>query len=57
MIKTGAMDAPLFLKKLAEKKVWALPISRDTSRFVIHKDIDDRDIERAAEAIKEVMSL
>lgn len=56
MIKSETMAAESFLEKLAEKKVWALAISRDTSRFVIHKDIDDRDIERAAAAIKEVMS-
>jgi threonine aldolase len=56
MIKTETIEAPLFLEKLAEKNVWALPVSRDTSRFVIHKDIDDRDIEIAAKAIREVMS-
>lgn len=55
MIKTETMDASLFLEKVAEKNVWALPVSRDTSRFVIHKDIDDRDIEIAAKAIREVM--
>lgn len=55
MIKTENMEASRFLDKLAQKQVWALPISRDTSRFVIHKDIDDRDIERAVKAINEVM--
>ncbi|MCK4766599.1 MAG: aminotransferase class I/II-fold pyridoxal phosphate-dependent enzyme [Candidatus Aminicenantes bacterium] len=56
MIETESMEAASFLEQLAEKKVWALPLSRDISRFVVHKDIDDGDIEQAARAIKEVMS-
>ncbi len=55
MIKTETMGAEQFLEQLADKKVWALPINADTSRFVIHKDIDDQDIDHTIDAIRGVM--
>lgn len=55
MIKVTAMAAVQFLERLAERDVWALPVSGDTCRFVVHKDIDDRDIETAVAAIEEVI--
>jgi len=55
MIKTTGMQAVSFIEALAEHQVWALPISSDTSRFVLHKDIDDNDIDRAITAIKKVV--
>lgn len=54
-IKVTTMDADTFLDKLTEKKIWALPLNRDTIRFVTHKDIDDRDIDRSIDAIAQVM--
>ncbi len=56
MIKTESISAASFLEKLAAQNVWALAVSRDTSRFVTHKDIDDGDIERAARVIRGTMS-
>jgi len=54
-IKVTTMDADTFLARLDEKKIWALPLNRDTIRFVTHKDIDDPDIDRAIVAIAQVM--
>jgi threonine aldolase len=34
--------------------VWVLAVDRDTLRFVVHKDIDDADIERAVTVMEEV---
>jgi hypothetical protein len=46
------MDSDTFLQKLADRKVLALPINAKTIRIVTHKDIDDDDVERAAEAMR-----
>lgn len=55
MIKLNTMDSQQFLAGLAERKVLALPFSSSTVRMVVHKDIDDKDIQRAAAAILEVV--
>jgi threonine aldolase len=46
------MDSDTFLQKLADRKVLALPVGAKTVRIVTHKDIDDDDVERAAEAMR-----
>ena len=56
MLKLKTMDSFSFLKKLAEKKVWALPFSDDVVRIVTHKDINDQDIERAIKSIRKILS-
>jgi threonine aldolase len=53
-LKGGDIDSDTFLKKLAAQKVLALPLNAKVIRIVTHKDIDDNDIERAAEAIRKV---
>jgi len=55
MVKLNTMNSDTFLKKLAERKVWALPLNDETVRIVTHKDIDDNDIERAINAIREIV--
>jgi threonine aldolase len=56
MIKLKTMDSKTFLEHLAEYKVLALPFSSELVRIVTHKDIDDNDIQRAAKAIREIVS-
>ncbi len=55
VIEAKALGATSFLRKLAEKKVWALPLNDTKTRFVTHKDIDDRDIDTTIRAIQEVV--
>jgi threonine aldolase len=55
MLKLNTMDSDTFLKKLAERKVSALPLNEETVRIVTHKDIDDEDVERAAAAIRKIV--
>jgi threonine aldolase len=54
MIKLNSMDSDTFLERLAEHNVLALPINSQIVRLVIHKDIDDNDVERAAAAIRQI---
>ncbi|MCP4219418.1 MAG: hypothetical protein GY765_32585 [bacterium] len=56
MVTLRSMDAKTFLKRLAEKSVWALSLNSTTVRLVTHKDIDDVDIDRASLAIKEILT-
>lgn len=56
MLKLKKINSDLFLKKLAQQNVLALPFSPEQVRFVIHKDIDDHDIARAASAIRGIFS-
>ncbi|MGE5342620.1 MAG: threonine aldolase family protein [Candidatus Omnitrophota bacterium] len=56
MIQLNTMTADTFLKKLAEKGVWALPFNSTLVRMVTHKDIDDADVERAVNAIREIVA-
>ncbi|MCP5049729.1 MAG: aminotransferase class I/II-fold pyridoxal phosphate-dependent enzyme [bacterium] len=56
MLRIKSMEVKIFLKKLADRGVLALPFGPGLVRIVTHKDIDDRDIERAAKAIREVVS-
>jgi threonine aldolase len=56
MVKLNAvdMDSDTFLKKLASQNVLALPLNSKVIRIVTHKDIDDNDIEKAADAIRKI---
>ena len=56
MLKLSNLDATEFLKRLAQHRVLALPFTSSLVRFVTHKDINDEDVDRAALAIREVMS-
>lgn len=56
MLKLNNMDADVFLEKLAKHNVLALPFTSRIVRFVTHNDIDDKDIETAVNAIKDVMA-
>lgn len=56
MAKLTRMKADEFLKKLANKSVLALPMREDLIRIVVHKDIDDADIDKASLAVKEIMN-
>ena len=55
MIRLKTMNSETFLKKLAERDVWALPFDSSLVRMVTHNDIDDNDIERAIKAITEII--
>lgn len=54
ILRPRTMDINLFLEKLKEKKVLALPFPPDLVRFCTHKDIDDRDIDTATLAIRDI---
>ncbi len=54
MIKLNAMPMAIFLGRLAEYKVLALPLNSQIVRMVTHKDIDDNDVDRAAAAIRKI---
>jgi threonine aldolase len=54
-IKLNTMESPDFLERLSEEKVLALPFTNKLIRFVLHKDIDDQDINVAIKAIKNVV--
>lgn len=54
MIKLKTMNSSTFLKKCRRKKVLALPYTDRLVRFVTHKDIDDRDVDIAARAIRDI---
>jgi len=56
MMKLKNLDTEVFLKRLEEQKVLALPISAEVIRIVTHKDIDDQDIDRAAASIRNAIS-
>lgn len=49
------LSAAEFLDKLAKRRVLALAISGGV-RFVTHKDIDDEDVDRAAAAVRELLT-
>jgi threonine aldolase len=53
MVKLNTMDSDTFLEKLAAYKVLALPLTQSVVRIVTHKDIDDSDVDRAADAVRQ----
>lgn len=55
MVRLTTMDSDTFLKKLEERKVWALPFNDETVRIVTHKDIDDNDVQQAINAIRAIV--
>jgi len=55
IIKLNSIDSDSFLERLAEKKILALPIDQEMVRLVTHKDIDDQDIDRAVQAISQIL--
>jgi threonine aldolase len=55
MVKLTTMNSETFLKKLAERNVWALPFDDETVRIVTHKDIDDNDVQQAINAIRKIV--
>jgi threonine aldolase len=55
MVQLNSMNSDTFLEKLASYNVWALPFNEKTVRLVTHKDIDDNDVERAINAIREIV--
>jgi len=56
MLNLKNMDAALFLKRLAEYNVLALPFNSRLVRMVTHKDIDLNDVEIAAKAVREILT-
>lgn len=44
-----------FITKLKEKNILALATPAKDIRFVMHKDVDDEDVERAIAAIREIL--
>ena len=54
MISLKAIDSDTFLQKLAARKILALPFDKKSVRIVIHKDIDDNDIDKAISVIREI---
>jgi len=56
MIELEKMGADHFLEACAAQKVWALPYTDRLIRFVTHKDIDDRDVDRAVQTIRSLFS-
>jgi len=54
MIKLKTLKANAFLNECAENKVLALPYTDELIRFVIHKDINNQDINRAIKTIRSI---
>ncbi len=50
------LDAPMVVAALAEHRVLALAIGERLIRFVTHREITDADVERAAQALQQVVS-
>ncbi len=50
----STLSVPEFLEKMKEKRVLALATTGGI-RFVVHKDIDDEDVDRAISAFREVL--
>lgn len=55
MLTLPKISATDFVTRLREKKILALPFSGDTVRLVVHKDIDDHDIERLIKETGEIL--
>lgn len=55
-IRKDGMDAPIFVERLKDKGVLALSISEDEVRFCTHKDVNEKDVERALKACREILS-
>ncbi len=49
------LSADEFISRLQKKNVLALVTPARDIRFVTHKDIDDEDVERAINAIREIL--
>ncbi|MGQ9617482.1 MAG: threonine aldolase family protein [Candidatus Aminicenantia bacterium] len=54
-IKKEGLSAGEFVEKLIEKGILALSISENEVRFCTHKDVKERDVDRALKVIKEIM--
>jgi threonine aldolase len=54
MIRLKTMDSMTFLNKCSQEKVLALPYTDNLVRFVVHKDIDDQDIDTAIRTIRSI---
>jgi len=54
MLKLKKGDSASFVEELKKEKVLALPFSPSMVRIVVHKDIDDNDIDRAINAIRKI---
>lgn len=55
-IRKDGMDAPEFVERLKDKGVLALSISEDEVRFCTHKDVNEKDVERALKACREILA-
>lgn len=55
-IRKDGMDAPIFVERLKDKGVLALSISEDEVRFCTHKDVNEKNVERALKACREILS-
>uniref|UniRef100_A0A832I472 Aminotransferase class I/II-fold pyridoxal phosphate-dependent enzyme n=1 Tax=Eiseniibacteriota bacterium TaxID=2212470 RepID=A0A832I472_UNCEI len=53
-LEDPALDPEAVLRGLAERGVWMVPFGSRRLRAVVHLDVDDAGIERAAEAFREV---
>lgn len=51
----NGMDAPKFIERLREKGILTLAISEDEVRFCTHKDVNEKDVERALKACREIL--
>jgi len=54
-IKRNGISAPKFVEMLKEKGILALSISEDEVRFCTHKDVNEKDVERALKACREIL--
>ncbi len=50
------MEVPVFLENLKKEGILALGFGKSRVRMVLHKDLDDRDVEKALRAISRMMS-
>jgi len=55
MLELEHLPVGEFLDRLRRNKILALPFSSRTVRMVVHKDIDDRDIQRAIDSIGKIV--
>ncbi len=54
-IRKNGLNANNFVEMLREKGILALSISEDELRFCTHKDVNEKDAERALKACKEIL--
>jgi len=57
IFKLTSMEVPRFLEELKKEGVLALGFGPSRVRMVLHKDIDDQDVEKALRAISRIVSL